>query len=94
MNFTIEIHCFSQMIHQIRQNRIPCSNVVRLQKFSIKFFGLWIIVKSERNLVKFNAERSLIHPVTHNIFDKFSFVLPSFVIENVFLLNAVLNKPE
>ena len=27
-----------------------------LQKFSIKFFGLWIIVKSKRNLVKFNAE--------------------------------------
>ena len=56
MNFTIEIHCFSQMIHQICQNRIPCSNVMWLQKFSIKFFGLWIIVKSERNLVKFNAE--------------------------------------
>ena len=94
MNFSIEIHCFSQMIHQIRQNRIPCSNVVRLQKFSVKFFGLWIIVKSERNLVKINAESSLIHPVTHNIFDKFSFVLPSFVIEIVFLLNAMLDKPE
>ena len=65
-NFSIEIHCFSQMIHQIRQNRIPCSNVVRLQKFSVKFFGLWIIVKSERNLVKINAESSLIHPVLYN----------------------------
>lgn len=50
--------------------------------------------KSERNLVKINAESSLIHPVTHNIFDKFSFVLPSFVIEIVFLLNAMLDKPE
>ena len=29
-----------------------------------------------------------------DIFNEFSFVLPSFVIENVFLLNAVLNKPE
>ena len=37
-NFTIKIHCFSQMIHQIRQNRIPCSNVMHLQKFSVKFF--------------------------------------------------------
>lgn len=82
------------MIHQICQNRIPCSNVMWLQKFSIKFFGLWIIVKSKRNLVKFNAECSLIHPVAHNIFDKFSFVLPSFVIEIVFLLNAMLDKPE